>query len=88
MKKKHPESSQINLDVLNDLKTGDLLLFNDNSSGLFGWFTKKMINGGLIVITVILQVLKDPTLDKNLKDYIFGNLVGKKILTHKIIHIS
>ena len=34
------ESSQINLDVLNDLKTGDLLLFNDNSSGLFGWFKK------------------------------------------------
>jgi hypothetical protein len=62
------ESSQINLDVLNDLKTGDLLLFNDNSSGLFGWFTKMIKWGSHSNYSHIAMVLKDPTfLDKKLE---------------------
>ncbi len=65
---KSVEQLNINQDVLNDLKTGDLLLFNDNSPGLFGWFTKLIKWGSHSNYSHIAMVLKDPTfLDEKLE---------------------
>ena len=58
----------LNEKLLDDLKTGDLLLFNDNSPGVFGWFTKMIKWGSHSNYSHIAMVLKNPTfLDKQLE---------------------
>ena len=44
-----------------DLKTGDLLLFNDHSGGLFGGFTSMIKWGTHSNYSHIAMVLKDPS---------------------------
>ena len=58
----------LNEKILDDLKTGDLLLFNDNSPGLFEWFSKMIKWGSHSNYSHIAMVLKNPTfLDKPLE---------------------
>lgn len=54
---------------LNELKTGDLLLFNnENNSGFFGWLSKLIKWGSHSNYTHIAMVLKNPTfVNPNLK---------------------
>ena len=54
--------------ILSELNTGDLLLFNDNSPGVFGWFTNMIKWGTHSNYSHIAMVLKNPTfLDKKLE---------------------
>ena len=46
---------------MEDLKTGDLLLFNNHSGGLFGTFTNLIKWGTHSNYTHVALVLKDPT---------------------------
>jgi len=53
---------------MDDLKTGDLLLFNNHSGGLFGLFTSLIKWGTHSNYTHVGMILKDPTfINKNLK---------------------
>ena len=54
---------------LNELKTGDLLLFNnENNSGFFSWLSKLIKWGSHSNYTHIAMVLKNPTfVNPNLK---------------------
>ena len=46
---------------MDKLKTGDLLLFNYQSQGAMGWFTKMIKWGSHSNYTHTAMVLKDPT---------------------------